>query len=285
MWASSWDSDTAASRFASTWVKERQKLHKASVTRTSHGHFEWVQPDGRKGALTQRDNQIVIFETDRPDGLADKDPLSKAITFTQPPEDAARASANHAISRFNPLVSWQKDDNYIVTKALWGILSRHDRNSVGAADRLVLGLLADWHRTKSFTKWELGWSLVAKHQSDSRRGVYKTTVLPWGILCGQFSARLPQDPSRKVSRVSVLWGLLASRTHNSADQTTFNLLPAGLLLRDQLSPSHTSFHILGTGARRTHPTATRGATTRYRLFGSLSGRRTPPSLSDILKAL
>ena len=267
VWASSWDSDMTASRFASTWVKERQKLHKASVTGSSRGHFEWVQPDGRLGALTKRDNQIVIFETDRPDGLADKGTWSKAITFAKPPEDAVRAAANHALFRFNPLFSWQNDDNYIVTKALWGILSRHDRNTVGAADRLALGLLADWHRTKSFTKWELGWSLVAKHQSDSRRGVYKTAVLPWGILCGQFSARLPQDPSRKVSRVSVLWGLVASSTHDSADRTTFKLLPAGLLLRSQVSPAHTSFHILGTGVRRTHPSSTRGATTRYRLFG------------------
>jgi hypothetical protein len=267
VWASSWDSEAAASRFASTWVKERQKLHQANVTRKERNHIEWAQPDGHAGVLAQNDKQVVIFESDKPEGLADLAAWTQAITFTQPPEDAARAAANHALWRFNPLFSWQKDADYTVSQTLWGILSRHDRNSVGAADRVALGLLGDWHRTASFTKWQLGWSLVAKHQSDTRRGVYKTALLPWGVLFGQFSAKLPQDPARSLSRVSLLWGLAASCSKDSIDRTTFNLLPAGILFRTQTSPSRTAVHVLGTGASRSHPTSARGATTRYRLFG------------------
>jgi hypothetical protein len=267
LWASSWDSDAAAARFASTWIKERRKLHQASVTRTRANHFDWVQPDGRSGALDQDGKQVVIFETDKPQGLADKATWTQAITFTRPPEDAARAAANHALLRFNPLVSWQRDADYTVTSTLWGILSRSDRNSVGAADRVAWGLVGEWRRTASFNKWELGWNLVAKHQSDSRRGVYKTALLPWGILYGHLSAQLPQDPAQTVSRTSLLWGLAASRTRDSLRQTTLKLLPAGILLRAQSSPSRTGFHILGTGVSRTPPSSTSTGTARYRLLG------------------
>jgi hypothetical protein len=267
VWASSWDSETAAARFAATWAEERQKLHNASVTHKARTRIQWTQPDGRQGVLTQHDKRIVICESDSPDGLNNLDTWSNAITFTQPPEDAVRAAENKAILRFNPLVSWQKDDNYTVTKTLWGVLSRHDRNSVGAADRLALGLIADWHRTESFDKWELGWSLLAKHESDSRRGVYRTALLPWGVLFGQFSARYPQNPERKVSRVSLVWGLVASRTHDSTDQTKFKLLPAGILLKTRSDPFGSGFHILGTGYSTSRSMAARGATTRYRLFG------------------
>jgi hypothetical protein len=267
VWASSWDSNAAASRFASTWMKERQKLHKAKVTRKQSNHIEWVQPDGRVGTLAQNDKQVVIFETARPGGLTDAAAWINAITFTQPPEDAARAAINHALLRFNPLFSWQKDGDYTLSQTLWGILSRHDRNGVGAADRLALGLLGDWHRTPSFNKWELGWSLVAKHQSDTRRGVQKSAVLPWGLLYGQFSARLPQDPERTVSRVSLLWGLAASRSKDSFSRTTLQILPAGILFKSQSNPSRTAIHILGTGVSSTKPTSTAARTTRYRLLG------------------
>ena len=267
VWASSWDSDLAARRFAATWVKERQKRHKASVTHHSRNDSQWVQPDGHIGTLTQMGKHVVILETDRPEGLTDTAAWSQAITFTQPPEDAARAAANNTLLRFNPFVSWQRDAEYTVTKTLWGILSRHDRNSVGAADRLALGLIGEWHRTSSFHKWEVGWSLVAKHQSDTRRGVYKTALLPWGVLYGQFSARLPQAPARTISRASVLWGLAASRSLNSSGRTTLNILPAGILFKMQRSPSRTAIHVLGTGISRTQPAAVSETTTRYRVLG------------------
>jgi hypothetical protein len=268
VWASSWDSETAARRFASTWVRERNQLHKASVTRESANHAQWQQPDGRVGALAQERKQVVIFEADRPeDLLAGRAAWGKTINFAQPPEDAARAAANHTLFRFNPLVSWQRDADYSLTRTLWGILSRHDRNSVGAADRVALGLVGDWHRTSSFNRWELGWGLVAKHQSDTRRGVFKTSLLPWGLLYGQFSARLPQDPARTVSHVSLVWGLVAFHSHNSSGRTTLNILPAGILLRAQSSSSRTAFHILGTGVSRTLPTSAIGSTARYRLLG------------------
>jgi len=45
------------------------------------------------------------------------------------------------------------------------------------------------------------------------------------------------------------------------------VLPAGILLKAQRSPSRTAFHILGTGVSRTLPTSTRGGTARHRLLG------------------
>ena len=199
--------------------------------------------------------------------MADAHAWEKAVTFTQPAENAARAAVNSEPLRLNPLFSWQKDADYTVSRTLWGLLSRHDRNAVGASDRLVLGLLGESHRTASFHKWELGWSLVAKHQSDSRRGFTKTALLPWGLLYGQFSAKLPQAPARTISRHSVLWGLGASRTRDSSDQLTFNLLPGGLLFRNRASPTGGATYLLGTGVAHTQASAKTAATTQFRLLG------------------
>ena len=267
VWASSWDSTATARRFADTWLKERQALHKASISGRSDNQAEWSQPNGRAGALTRNGKQLIIFEADRPQTLDDRAVWAKSMTFTEPREDAVRDAANHALLRVNPLFSWRRDGDYTVSKTLWGILSRHDRNGVGAADRVALGLVGESHRTESFHKWEMGWSLVAKHQSDARRGVTKTAVLPWGVLFSRLSARLPQDPAHTVSRVSVLWGVAGSRTRDSANKVTFEILPAGLLLRSESSPVRSALHVLGTGVARTAPTAPGGGTTRFRLLG------------------
>lgn len=267
IWASAWDSTAAASRFAGAWVRERAVAHHAGVTRATGQRVEWVQPDGHVGLLVQSGRQVIIFETDRPGGLDEAAAWGQAISFTQPPEDAARAAVNPTLLRVNPLFSWQKDGEYCVSKTLWGLLSRHDRNSVGAADRFALGLLGSSHRTASFHRWELGWSLVAKHQSDSRRAFNKTAVLPWGILYSHFATKLPQDPSRALSRDSVLWGLAVSQTRDAAKRRTFEVLPAGLLYRTEHGPTRSATYILGTGVSRTKATSTAGSTARFRLLG------------------
>jgi hypothetical protein len=262
-WASAWDSGEAANGFAEAWVKQRQLLHQAAIEHRDAGGVEWSQPDGRCGALFRRGTQVLMFETDQPAALAQAGAWKNAITFEAPPEDAARAAANRSWLRLNPLFAWQRDADYVVTRTGGGLLSRHDRNSVGSADQVLLGLVGDWHRTVSFHSWELGWSLLAKHQSDSRRGFTKTTLLPWGLLYGSSSAELPQDPTRRVSRGSVLWGLAGSRTRDRSGSVTFNLLPGGILFRGQTGPSLTSTHILGTGITRTRD----GLVTRLRFLG------------------
>ena len=267
VWASSWDSQAAARRFSGSWVKQRQTLHQASATHKSNGWVEWTQPDGRAGILLQTGRQVVVVETDQPEALAETTSWSKAITFAQPPQYATRAAENPALLRFNPLFSSQKDADYTVSKTLWGAVSRHDRNNVGAADSLVLGLLGESHRTASFNQWELGWSLVANHESDSRRGVSKTAVLPLGILYHRLSAKLPQDPNLTLSHASVLWGLAASQAKDSSGRRALKILPAGLLFRSESSHARTAVHVLGTGIARTKPTSTTSGTTRFRLLG------------------
>ncbi len=267
VWASSWDTTAAASRFAGAWVRQREVAHQAAVTRVSGQRFEWLQADGRAGVLVQSGRQVIIFETDRPGGLAEAPAWVQSITFTQPPEDAARAAVNHTLLRFNPLFSWRKDGDYVVSKTLWGLASRHDRNSVGAADCFALGLLGTSHRTASFNRWELGWRLLAKHQSDSRRAFDKTAVLPWGVLYSHFATKLPQDPDRSLSRASILWGLAGSQTRDTADRRTFKLLPAGLLFRSERGPTRTATHVLGTGVSKTKPTSTTSGASQFRLLG------------------
>jgi hypothetical protein len=272
LWASSWDSTNAAGRYVSACVKERQAAHQAAITRNTGNRIEWARPDGRAGFIQRDGKRVILLETDHPEALPSAQTCAGSLTFTEPPENAARAAANSPLRRFNPLWSWQKDGDYAVTRSLGGLLSRHDRNSVGAADRFLLGWLAEWRRTASFHKWELGGGLVAKHESEARRGFTKTTLLPWGVLASHCSATLPQSPGKTLIRTSVLWGVGGSVTLDAEGCRSVHVLPFGLLLCHTTAPGQTSLHVLGTGFLRSGPTS------RFRLLGiPLWTTHTPPA--------
>jgi hypothetical protein len=277
VWASAWDSDAAARRFTQAWLKQRRLLHQATLVQTNSHELRWTQPDGRAGVLYRNGRQVLCFESDRPEALAVNPQWIQAVSFTPPPEDAARAAANSTLVRVNPLYSRQQDGEYSVSKTLWGVLSRHDRNSIGAADQFVLGVLGESRRTASFHKWELGWSLLAKHKSDARQGVSQTGVLPWGVLYSRFAAKVPQQPEQSFTRTRLVWGLAASHRQDSLGTSSSRLLPFGLLFRADRSTHGTAVHVLGTGLTRTRPTASHGGTTRFRLLGiPLWSTHSPP---------
>jgi hypothetical protein len=267
LWASSWDSTNAAARFIEAWVKERQIAHHAAVTQRSGHRIECEIPDGRTGSISRDGKRVILLETDDREALPNAETCARSVTFAEPPEDAVRAAANSPLRRFNPLWSWQEDGDYTVTRSLGGLLSRHDRNSVGAADRFLLGLLAESRRTTSFNKWELGGGLLARHESEARRGTTKTTWLPWGVLASHSSARVPQAPGKTIARTSVLWGLGASATMNEAGGHSVHVLPFGLLLCRTTSPGQFSLHVLGTGLLRKESTDHSRSSTRFRLLG------------------
>jgi hypothetical protein len=266
LWASAWDSPGAAGRYVSAWVNERQVVHRAAVTTNRDGRIEWRNPDGRCGFARHEGKRVIVVESDDPEAMSEADAYARAVTFTEPTEDAVRAGANSTLRRFNPLWSRQTDGDYATTRSLGGLLSRHDRNSVGVADRLLLGVLAESRRTTSFRKWGVGAGLVARHESEARRGFSKTTWLPWGLLASHCSARLPQSPEKTITRTSLLWGFGASATVDGADVHSVRVLPFGVLLRHTSGPGQVSFHILGTGACR-RATARSAVTTRFRLLG------------------
>ncbi len=220
----------------------------------------WTRPDGGAGLVRCEGKRALLLETDKPSALAEVEAGPGPATFTEPPQDAARAAANNPFLRFNPLVSRRKDGDYSVTKSLWGLLERHDQNSIGAANRVLLGLAGEWRRTSSFTKWNLGWGLVAKHQSEARRRITKATLLPWGILESHFSTPLLQTPTNTLSRDTLLWGLAASRTSVANGRQALRILPGGLLFRTTAAPGRSAVHLLGTGVSRTE------ASTRFRLL-------------------
>jgi len=267
LWASSWDSTNAAGRYVSACVKERQTAHQAAITEQRGNRIEWERPDGRAGFIRRDGRRVILFETDNRETLPSQETCAREVTFTEPPEDAVRAAANSPLRRFNPFCSWQKDGDYTVTRAIGGLLSRHDRNSVGAADRFLLGLLAESRRTTSFHKWELGGGLIAKHESEARRGSTRTTWLPWGVLASHNSATLPQSPDKTITRTSVLWGLGASVTADGAGRRSVRVLPFGLLLRRTASPGQSSTYVLGTGRAYEAATTHSASTTRFRLLG------------------
>lgn len=265
VWASVWDSASAARRFAGAWLNQRQTLHRASANPNRGPCLQWTQPDGHAGTIVSKDRTVLIFEADQPD--TPLRPEAWKITVTLSPEESARTAANPLLLRFNPLCSRQQDADYLVVRSLGGLLSRHDRNGVGAADSLMLGLVGKSHRTASFNQWELGGSLIAKHEADVRRGYSKTAVLPLGILCAQFQARLPQDTNHTVARVSTLWGLAGSWRQDGDGRSTLHLLPGGILFSHVKDPQHNSITVLGTGIARTKVTSGAKAKIKFRLLG------------------
>jgi len=267
LWASSWDSTNAAGRYVSGWLKERQTAHQAAITKACANRIEWESPDGRAGLILRDGKRVVLVETDNRKALQNAESCVRDITFTEPSEDAIRTAANNPVRRFNPFWSWQKDGDYAVTRSLCGLFSRHDRNSVGAADSFLLGMLAESHRTTSFNKWELGGGLVARHEFDGRRGITKTTLLPWGVFASHSSARLPQSPGNIITRTTVLWGFGGSVTMDGAHGRSVHVLPFGLLFRGTTRPGQSSIHILGTGFFRREPTNNSRSTARFRLLG------------------
>jgi len=275
VWASSWDSEEAAAQCAGACFKERQLVHDAVLTtdagsgkgRARARTLRWQRLDGRHGLVLRKGKHLVMLETDLPEALRDAEAISAAIAFTEPAEDTARAAMNSRFRRFNPFLSWQRDGDYRVTRSLAGILSRHDRNSVGAADTFLLGWLGESRRTASFNKWELGAGGLARHESEERRGATHTTLLPWGVLASYSAYRLPQLPDKTITRWSLVWGLGASSTLDGSDTRAVQILPFGLLLRSVSGPRQTSFHVIGTGFARKKSADNSVTTTRFRLLG------------------
>ena len=266
VWASSWDSAEAAERYAGACVRERELAHRA-VSTAAGNRTDWHSQDGRTGFIRRDGKRVILLETDDRETLKAAEACASEITFVEPPEDAARAAINSPMRRFNPFWSWQKDGDYTITKSALGLLSRHDRNSVGAADSFLCGMLGETRRTTSLNKWELGCGLVARHESEARRGMTKTTWLPWGVLASFSSAKVPQAPEKTIKRASVLWGLAGSATTEESGRRSFHLLPFGLLLRDTKAPGLSSFHIVGTGVSHKESADKTHATTRFRLLG------------------
>lgn len=267
LWASSWDSAHAASRYVDACVKERRAAHKAVTTSNSGSPIEWDRPDGRTGFIHRDGRRVILVETDSREAVRNAQTYARQVVFTEPPEDAVRAAANSGLRRFNPFWSWQKDGDYTVARMLGGLLSRHDRNSAGAADRLLAGMLAEWRRTDSLNKWELGGGLVARHNAEARRGITRTTFLPWGVLASHCSAASPQSPGKTLKRTSVLWGLGTSLTTDGTGYHSVHVLPFGLLLRITTGSAQSSVHILATGCARKEGPDHSGSTARFRLLG------------------
>jgi hypothetical protein len=268
LWASSWDSTNAAGRYVGACVKERQGTHQAAITKSCGNRIEWESPDGRVGFILRDRKRVILLETDNRESLQEAEACVRAVKFTEPPEDAVRAAVNNPLRRFNPLLSWQKDGDYAITRSVCGLLSRHDRNSVGAADSLLLGMLVESRRTTSFNKWELGGGLVARHESEARRGITKTTVLPWGVLASHCATRLPQSPGKTISRTSLAWDFLGgSVTMDRTGCQSVHVLPFGILLRRTTGQGQSSFHLLGTGVFYKEANKTSGSNARFRFLG------------------
>ncbi len=266
IWASSWESADAAERFQRACVRERELAHKA--VRSGEGvRIDWTSADGRAGFIKRDGKRVILLESDDAKTLKAAEKCTAEITFEESPEVAARGAANSPLRRFNPIWAWQKDGDYTVTRSLCGLLSRHDRNRVGSADSFLCGMLGETRQTKSLNKWELGCGLVAKHESEERRGMTKTTLLPWGVLASHCSAKLPQSPEKIIARTSVLWGIAGSNTTEETGSRSFHLLPFGLLLRDTTAPGLSSFHIVGTGFSRKESDDKSHVTRRFRILG------------------
>jgi hypothetical protein len=278
LWTSSWDCSWAASSFASACAKEREKIQKAKVTKESSQCRRWTRPDGRSGAVWRDGKRVYLLETDDANLMAKFPAWRGAVTFTEPPQDAERAAANQFVNMVNPVFSQQVDGDYLVSRALWGLLLRSDHNSVGTANRVVLGFLAKTSHTATFTKWSVGTKAVMYHDSDERRGISRTSILPWGVLAYQFESVWPQNPTKSMSHFTMLWGFLARHDTDGPERTTTKLLPWGLLYKNTKAPGRSSFHILATGVSKSDPTTMAKGRTKYHFLGLPVWWSTTPKL-------
>jgi hypothetical protein len=268
IWASSWDSTNAAARYLTACVNERVRIHSASIQKRD-SQIEWESADHSRIGLIRRDGKhVIILESDDGEPLRCAQDIIRQIHFSEPAEDEIRNATNNPLLRFNPVWSVRKDGDHTEARSLFGLLSRHDRNSVGASDQFVLGL-AESRRTSSFNKWRAGFGLLAAHESEDRRGFTKQTLLPWGILASRCLARLPYSPDMKIERSSILWGLLATDTLDGSNVSSFKLLPFGIGLDRKAGARVSSFHVLGTGFSRQSRNQGKQMreVTRYRFLG------------------
>jgi hypothetical protein len=263
LWGSVWETAAAAEHFAKACLCLRKEAHQATIKNQSDTITKWIRPDGLAGLILRDDRRVILMETDKPSALTTN--LARQVTFTSAPDAAIRAAQNNVLLRYNPLLSWQKDGDYVLTESLWGLLWRHDHTAIGAADRVLLGL-AESRNTSSFNSWELGWGLLASHESETRRGLTQTALLPCGLLWNHFSATLPNNPADTVTRDASLWGLAGSYTR-STKTGDFRLLPFGVLCRYDRDPTTTSVHVLGTGMARTLATKNSDSKTCIRILG------------------
>src|SRR5438045_51142 len=109
LWASAWDSAEAAARCAKGFIRQRERAHEAVVSLATNSTAQrysvsWQRPDGRRGLILSRGKHLIVLETDDPESLIEPDRIAAAITFIEPPEDAARAAINRPLLRVNPFL-------------------------------------------------------------------------------------------------------------------------------------------------------------------------------------
>jgi hypothetical protein len=121
LWASSWGSTNAAGRYARAWLRERQAVHQAVISKNSRNCIEWASPNGRIGLVLRDGKRVIVLESNSDAALQDTQACLHNIGFTEPAQKATRAALNSPVRHFNPVWSWQKDGDYTVTRSLLGI--------------------------------------------------------------------------------------------------------------------------------------------------------------------
>jgi len=226
-----------------------QAAHQAVITGLVETGTEWQSPDGRTGFILREESGYSCSKRISAGVEKRRGNHWRNYVLSRLPR-RRRARRQQPVAPL--LIRCGRGRKMATTPSPFNgrAASRHDRNSVGAADRYLLGALGESRRTASMKNWELGGGLVARHESEGRRGTTKMTWLPWGVLASRCSARLPQSPGKTISRASFLWGLGASFTRDGTGGQSLHLLPYGLLLRRATAPGQTSTHVLGTGFSR-----------------------------------
>ncbi len=260
--ATAWDSEAAARHFAAGYCRVQKNSFSATMDKASKGAAVlWTRPDGRVGRLARDGKHVVIIETDLPAYMANVWTAMPGITFTESPEEVKRAGQNNALLRLNPVISWRKDGDHTTTKALWGVLARHDSRLVGTEDSLLGGLLFRGCDSEHSARVSLLGGMLFSLKNENRRGMSEVGLLPFGLLWDHFSTNVPEKTSDRIVRNRVLFGF-AGQSLCCPDGGDFRVLPAGALFRCDSRPASRTFRVLGTG------TGTKADGTRqFRVFG------------------
>lgn len=227
VWASAWDSVWAARRFERAYRAILVRRFQATFTAASGG-LAWNGNTSRAGRILRDGRHLILIETDDAAALKQADRIAATVHFAPPPEEAIRRAQNHVLLEHNPLLAWQRDDDWRTWRLLMGAY-RCDECEIGVRHSVLDGWLLQRRRSLNFSDDSLlaGW--LYQRTAERRRDAVRLRVLPGGLALNYSRSAYPAVGKQWYSHGSLLWGLLGSWGNANSGEATVTVLPFGWL--------------------------------------------------------
>jgi len=120
VWAMQWDSEAEARQFCRAYralVEAREGTTTSSEVRSVHA---W-KTGKEQGVIQRYYDQVFIVEADATVPLQPVLTAIREARFSVDSVEAQRDKANPWLQRYNPVLAWQADGDYQMTRVLWGL--------------------------------------------------------------------------------------------------------------------------------------------------------------------